>query len=179
MENKDYVSLRRLQRYSELSKADAQAKYDTLDTAKKDKDLIVTYQEGSSFYATYSSEEIAEAINNGQTVKFRKDSELLNILESTNSYATFYMFYINMSGKLQQKIVVISGNSIALEQDDTYDYATSAQLNNKVNKTELNNYYTKSEIDTLELIAVNEIDTICGDTIQSQTNTRTIGDVDM
>ena len=43
-----------------------------------------------------------------------------------------------MSNKLQQKVVAISGDSIILEQDDTYDYATNSKLNN---------YYTKTEAD--------------------------------
>lgn len=106
---------------------------------KKEKDLIVTYAEGSTFGVTHSSAEIYEAIQNGTTVYFQKGTELLNLMEITQDYATFFMFYINMEGKPQQKVVVISNNSIMLDQDDIYNYATTAQLNSYYNKTEVDN----------------------------------------
>jgi hypothetical protein len=54
-----------------------------------------------------------------------------------------------------------------LDQDDTYDYATVAQLNNKVDKTALNNYYNKTEVENYvaeQMIAITneQIDVICG-----------------
>ena len=106
---------------------------------KKDKDLIVTYAEGSTFGVTHSTEEIYEAIQNGTTVYFQKGTELLNLMEITQDYATFFMFYMNMEGKPQQKVVVITNNSIMLDQDDTYNYATTTQLNSYYNKTEVDN----------------------------------------
>lgn len=119
---------------------------------KKDSDLIVTYLDGSTFSVTHSSEEIYEEINKGRTVKFRKDTELLDVLEATQDYITFYMTYVNMNGKLQQKIIVIGGSSIMLEQDDTYDYAVANHNHdNKYSPVSHNHddrYYTESEIDT-------------------------------
>ena len=105
---------------------------------KKDKDLIVTYKSGTRYYSTHSVAQIQEAVNNGGTVKFQKDGELLDLLEVTPDFATFYIFYVNMNNKIQQKVVAISGDSIALEQDDTYDYAT---------KDNLKSYYLKTEVD--------------------------------
>ena len=99
---------------------------------KKEKDLIVTYQNGSKYYATHDVSEIKEAADNGRTVKFLKDGEFLDLLEATKDFATFYIVYINMNNKLQQKIVALSSNSIMLEQDDTYDYATKSYVDNKV-----------------------------------------------
>ena len=125
---------------------------ETLDAAitnKKDKDLIVTYAEGSTFGTTHSTGVIYEAVQNGTTVYFQKGTELLNLMEITQDYATFFMFYMNMNGEPQQKVVVISGNSIMLDQDDTYKYATTTQLNNKADKTALNSYYNKTEVDDL------------------------------
>ena len=116
---------------------------------KKDRDLIVTYAQGSTFGVTHSTEEIYEAVQNGTTVYFQKGTELLNLMEITSDYATFFMFYMNMDGKPQQKVVVISGSSIMLDQDDTYNYATVTQLNNKADKTALNSYYNKTEVDNL------------------------------
>ena len=118
-------------------------------TNKKDRDLIVTYAEGSTFGVTHSTREIDEAVQNGTTVYFRKGTELLNLMEITPDYATFFMFYMNMEGKPQQKVIVISDSSIMLDQDDTYDYATTAQLSNKADKTALNSYYNKTEVDNL------------------------------
>lgn len=118
-------------------------------TNKKDRDLIVTYAEGSTFSVTHSTREIDKAVQNGTTVYFRKGTELLNLMEITPDYATFFMFYMNMEGKPQQKVVVISDSSIMLDQDDTYNYATTAQLNNKADKTTLNSYYNKTEVDDL------------------------------
>lgn len=101
---------------------------------KKNKDIIVTYQEGSNFNVTHSTQQIQDAVNEGTTVYFKKDAELLDLLEVTPDYATFYMTYVNMEGKLQQKIVVIGGSSIMLEQDDTYDYATIENVTDEINK---------------------------------------------
>lgn len=111
----------------------------TAITNKKNKDLIVTYAEGSTFGVTHSTQEIYEAVQNGTTVYFQKDTELLNLMEITPNYATFFMFYMNMEGKPQQKVVVISDSSIMLDQDDTYNYATTTQLNSYYNKTEVDN----------------------------------------
>ena len=105
---------------------------------KKEKDLIVTYRSDSRFYSTHSVAQINEAINNGRTVKFEKEAEYFDLLEATADYATFYIIYMNMSNKLQQKVIAISGDSIILDQDDTYDYATNSKFNN---------YYTKTEAD--------------------------------
>lgn len=185
------------------TKENAQFKYDELNNIKKDKDIIVTYQEGSNFGVTHSSTEIFNAINNGQTVKFRKGTELLDVLEATADYITFYMFYVNMEGKLHQIIVVISGNSIMLEQDDTYDYATKNEVNAKADKTHTHTEYetvenasskydefsegiaskqdaltgTEGQVvqfntegkpvaSDLELITIDDIDAICGGSIQ-------------
>lgn len=105
---------------------------------KKDKDVIVTYKDGSSSYSTHSVEQIQEIVNNGGTVYFQKDGELLQLLEVSSYFATFYIFYVNMNNKVQQKVVAISGDTIMLEQDDIYDYAT---------KDSLKNYYLKTEVD--------------------------------
>ena len=43
--------------------------------------------------------------------------------------------------------------------------AAALALANENMTTALNNYYTKTEIDELELITVDDIDTICGTTI--------------
>lgn len=112
---------------------------------KKDKDLIVTYQEGNHSLVTHTVDEIRNVVDNGGTVKFYKDGELLNMLEITSDFATFYIIYLNMNNKLQQKVVAIQGNSILLEQDDTYDYATVSSLDNKVDKTTLAQYETKAD----------------------------------
>ena len=112
---------------------------DSLIEDKKDKDLIVTYAEGSTFGVTHDTSEIYEAIQNGTTVYFQKGTELLNLMEITQDYATFFMLYMNMEGKPQQKVVVISNSSIMLDQDDTYNYATTTQLNNYYNKIQVDN----------------------------------------
>jgi hypothetical protein len=88
---------------------------DAAITNKKDKDLIITYTEGSTFRVTHSTQEIYEAVQNGTTVYFQKGTELLNLMEITEDYATFFMFYMSMEGKPQQKVVVINDNSIMLD----------------------------------------------------------------
>lgn len=142
-------------------------------SATKEKDLIVTYQEGSISKVTHSSQEIVEAVNNGQTVKFQKSAELLNLLEADTNYATFYMVYVNMDNKLQQKIVVVSGDSVVMEQDDIYDYATVSALNLKQDKlTGTNGQLVQFNASGIPIavdpifITVDEIDTICGSTIE-------------
>lgn len=44
-----------------------------------------------------------------------------------------------------------------------------AAITGKVDSSVLNNYYTKTQVDNLELITINDIDTICGTTIQVAT----------
>lgn len=124
--------------YANNQKLATESYVETNISDKKEKDLIVTYREDSRYFATHSVTDIMEAVNNGRTVKFEKDAELLNLLEVTSDFATFYIVYVNMNNKLQQKIVALSGDTIMLEQDDTYDYATNAKFNN---------YYTKTEAD--------------------------------
>ena len=109
-----------------------------LAETKKDKDLIITYLNGSHYYATHYVTDVVDAVNAGRTVYFQKDGELLHLLEVTPDFATFYIFYMNINNKIQQKVVAISGNDIILEQDDIYDFAT---------KDGLKNYYLKTEID--------------------------------
>ena len=146
---------------------------DTSVAPKKDKDLIVTYVEGSTLRVTHTSAEIYTAIQNGQTIKFQKGTELLNVLEATADYITFYMLYISMEEELQQKIVVVSGDSIMLDQDYTYEYATIAQLNAKQGKltgtegqvVQINSSGNAVAAD-LNLITVEEIDEICGGAIE-------------
>lgn len=101
----------------------------------KQKDLIITYVPNNTMYATHSVDEINQAISEGRSVYFQKDAELFDLLEVTSDYATFLVCYVNMNGKLQQKVVAMSGNSIMLEQDDIYNYATVDQLNNTLQKT--------------------------------------------
>ena len=100
----------------------------------KDKDLIVTYKDSGNRAATHSVAEIKNAFENGRSVIFVKQGENLNLLEVTDDFATFYIVYINQNNKLQQKIVALSGFDVILEQDDTYNYATTTQLNNKQDK---------------------------------------------
>lgn len=149
---------------------------DGVKTVLKEKDLIVTYQPSSKMKITHTIAQINEAVNNGRTVFFQKDAELLSLLEITNSYATFYICYINMNGKLQQKVVAVSGDSIMLEQDDTYDYVLSKTFTNTLKnystKTDLNNYYTKTETENyvdsaIEIITLEAIDAICDGTVNS------------
>ena len=106
---------------------------------KKEKDLIVTRNQTGS-RVTHSVAEMMEAFNEGTTIKFQEKGKLLNLLEITSDFATFYIIYMNINGKLQQKVIAISGQDIILEQDDIYDYATLEELTNS-----LKNYYTKTE----------------------------------
>lgn len=60
-------------------------------------------------------------------------------------------------------------NKILNEQFVTINDTLNSQADviaNKIDNTTLNNYYTKTEVDNLELITVNEIDTICGNSIK-------------
>ena len=66
-----------------------------------------------------------------------------------------------MNGKLQQKVVAISGNSIMLEQDDTYNYLDNNALKNYVTKPEI-----PPILDDYVFITVDDIDAICGGAIQ-------------
>lgn len=116
---------------------------DALDaaiTTKKKKDIIVTYVEGSHTTVTHNSQDLYNEIMAGTTVYFKKGTELLPVMEADPSYITFFMFYMNMNNKPQQKVVVITGNSIMMDQDDTYTYISDTDLTE-----ELDNYYTKVE----------------------------------
>lgn len=122
---------------------------DALDAAitnKKNKDIIVTYVEGSHTQVTHDTRDLYNEIMAGTTVYFKQGTELLPVMEADPSYITFFMFYMNMNNKPQQKVVVITGNSIMMDQDDTYTYVTTADLTE-----ELENYYNK--VETEEYVA--------------------------
>ena len=128
---------------------------DALDaaiTVKKNKDIIVTYAEGSHTEVTHNSQDLYNEIMAGTTVYFKKGTELLPVMEADPSYITFFMFYVNMNNKPQQKVVVITGNSIMVDQDDTYPYITATDLTE-----ELDNYYNKVETEAYVTQKVAEI----------------------
>ena len=129
---------------------------DTLDaaiTAKKNKDIIVTYAEGSHTAVTHDTRDLYDEIMAGTTVYFKKGTELLPVMEADPSYITFFMFYMNMNNQPQQKIVVITGNSVMMDQDDTYTYVTDVDLTE-----ELGNYYNKVETEEYVNTAISNIE---------------------
>ena len=129
---------------------------DALDaaiTVKKNKDIIVTYVDGSNFTVTHDTRDLYNEIMAGTTVYFKKGTELLPVLEADPSYITFFMFYMNMNNKPQQKVVVITGNSIMMDQDDTYTYITDTDLTE-----ELENYYNKVETEAYINTAISNIE---------------------
>ena len=120
---------------------------DALDaaiTTKKNADIIVTYVDGSQTTVTHDTRDLYDEIMAGTTVYFKKGTELLSVMEADPSYITFFMFYLNMNNKPQQKVVVITGNSIMIDQDDIYNYVTDTDLTES-----LEDYYNKLETDTL------------------------------
>ena len=128
---------------------------DALDaaiTVKKNKDIIVTYVEGSTTEVTHDTRDLYDEIMAGTTVYFKKGTELLPVMEADPNYITFFMFYMNMNNKPQQKVVVITGNSIMVDQDDTYTYITATDLTE-----ELDNYYNKVETEAYVTQKVAEI----------------------
>ena len=129
---------------------------DALDaaiTVKKKKDIIVTYAEGSHTEVTHDTRDLYDEIMAGTTVYFKKGTELLSVMEADPSYITFFMFYMNMNNKPQQKVVVITGNSIMLDQDDIYTYVTDTDLTE-----ELDNYYNKVETEAYVNTAISNIE---------------------
>ena len=64
------------------------------------------------------------------------------------------------------KVEISDITSTELEYLSGITSSVQTQLNNKVNSDELSNYYTKTEIDDSKLITTDDIDTICGRTIQ-------------
>lgn len=129
---------------------------DALDaaiTVKKNKDIIVTYVEGSHTTVTHNSQDLYNEIMAGTTVYFKKGTELLPVMEADPSYITFFMFYMNMNNKPQQKIVVITGDSIMLDQDDTYTYISTTDLTE-----ELDNYYNKVETEAYVNNAISNVE---------------------
>jgi hypothetical protein len=128
---------------------------DALDaaiTTKKKKDIIVTYVEGSHTTVTHNSQDLYNEIMAGTTVYFKKGTELLPVMEADPSYITFFMFYMNMNNKPQQKVVVITGNSIMIDQDDTYTYIAAKDL-----AEELDNYYTKVDAEAYVNTAISNV----------------------
>ena len=120
---------------------------DALDaaiTTKKNADIIVSYVDGSHTTVTHDTRDLYNEIMAGTSVYFKKGTELLPVMEADPSYITFFMFYLNMNNKPQQKVVVITGNSIMIDQDDIYNYVTDTDLNES-----LEDYYNKLETDTL------------------------------
>ena len=100
---------------------------------KQDKSIIVKYQADSKLYVTHSVDEISDAADAGIDVKFFDGYEYLNILEYAKSqnYAVFYVDYFDMNNVLNVKYVVVSGNSIMMEDSRTYNVAYKEDLNAK------------------------------------------------
>jgi hypothetical protein len=67
------------------------------------------------------------------------------------------------------KVAVSAVTSTELGYLDGVTSNVQTQLDGKVGSDALSNYYTKTEIDNLELITVDDIDVICGATIQVAT----------
>lgn len=129
---------------------------DALDaaiTVKKNADIIVTYAEGSHTTVTHNSQDLYNEIMAGTTVYFKKGTELLSVMEADPSYITFFMFYMNMNNKPQQKVVVITGDSIMLDQDDIYTYISTTDLTE-----ELDNYYNKVETEAYVNNAISNVE---------------------
>ena len=122
-------------------------------TVKKNKDIIVTYVQGSTTEVTYDTRDLYDEIMAGTTVYFKKGTELLPVLEADPSYITFFLFYMNMNDKPQQKVVVITGNSIMMDQDDTYTHISNTDL-----AEELDNYYNKVETEAYVNAAIANIE---------------------
>ena len=72
--------------------------------------------------------------------------------------------YIDDNFALKSDLENLDLSSYETKEDSQEKY--DALNNAKADKTELNNYYTKTETDNLELITVADIDAICGGTIQ-------------
>ena len=122
-------------------------------TLKKNKDIIVTYAEASYTTVTHNSQDLYNEIMAGTTVYFKKGTELLPVMEADPSYITFFMFYMNMNNQPQQKVVVITGNSVMMDQDETYTYVTGVDLTE-----ELGNYYNKVETEEYVNTAISNIE---------------------
>lgn len=100
--------------------------------------------------------------------------------ESDHNHDDLYYTESEIDAKLASKsdathnhtVSNITDLSVSAAELNYLEGATSniqTQLNDKASASALSNYYTKTEIDNLELITIDDIDTICGSTIQMAT----------
>lgn len=147
---------------------------------KQDKNIIVRYQVESKSYVTHSVDEISDAADAGIDVKFFDGYEYLDLLEyaKSQSYAVFYTDYFDMNNVLNIKYVVVSGNSIMMEDSHTYHVAYKEDLNTKqdtltgtegqVVQFDANGKPIAADLvlPECEAITNEEIDEICGGAIE-------------
>lgn len=154
---------------------DVNVRLDELESTKQDKNLIVSYTNSSKTEVSHSTNEIADAADAGIEVKFFDGLEYLNLLEySKKEYlAVFYTDYFDSSDILNAKYVVTSGNSVMMADTKKYNVAYKTDLDKKQNvltgtegQVVQINASGKAVSADLNLITVEDIDLICGGTIQ-------------
>ena len=144
-------------------------------SGKQDKNLIVTYIDSSKIYVSHDTDTICDAADTGIEVKFFDGREYLGLLEydKTQHMAVFYVDYYDSSNVLNVKYVVVGGNSIMMADTNTYHVAYKDDLNKKqdaITGTEGQivqiNSSGKAVASDLNLITIDDIDTICGGNIE-------------
>lgn len=82
-------------------------------------------------------------------------------LEDIEDYVVDNDLSSTSTNPVQNKVITAK----VTEMGNTLNSHTNL-IANKADSSALNNYYTKTEVDNLELITVDEIDTICGNSIK-------------
>lgn len=100
-------------------------------------------------------------VNTGNIIRRESDVQSVTIGAYTKKSHNVD-FYINKSNPQDAEIIRSFDDYI-----EVYSQSEVDALIADIPTPDMSNYYTKSEIDSLELITVTDIDTICGSTIQS------------
>ena len=171
METKKFLGYEGLQTYDDNIKAYV----DELLSNKKGNDFVVTITSTTTdgtttFTSDKTATEIYEAYNNGRYI-YAVDaySEIYALTQCTKSFSNFEKFAT--SAKLSElflitdsKTVRVSNTFYTKTEVDTIVEELEAQLDEKVNAEHNHDdlYYTISQIDGMEFISTDDIDTICG-----------------
>lgn len=148
---------------------------DEMLESKQAKNLVVTYIGDSKTNASHDTDTICDAAADGIEVKFFDGLEYLNLLEYDKSQhiAVFYTDYYDSSNVLNVKYVVVGGSSIMMADTNKFNVAYKSDLNAKQDAlagTEGQvvqiNASGKAAAADLNLITVDDIDTICGGAIE-------------
>lgn len=168
MSQKKYVSLSKLQTFLE-NLNNKFAKISHKHTVSDITDYKVDSQLSSDSASPVQNKIIKAEFDAVATAMNALDVAIDGKANASHSHDDRYYTETEIDTKLSNKSDKTHNHDSAYDAKGAATTAANAALDSakSYTNTSLGSYYTKSQIDSMELISVNDIDTICGSSIQS------------